>query len=389
MSLRLRLRRRRDGGKGLRTSAYLMIYAAVSVVILVYLSSVIVNLDVFAHRTSYSAVLPDAAGLRTHNAVKMAGVTIGEVTGVHLRHGQAVVSFSIDKDRPLLTSTKVGVRWRNLIGQKYLYLYPGTEGGRLAAHATLPSSQAVMVPDVGAFLNSLGPFLTAVDPTKANAVIQALDEALTGNETKLQQLLTNSATVAKTVGGLDTKLGPLLDDLHTVVAQIASRNQSLDTTITNLTSLSQTAAARNDSLLTLISQVNTLGTQVDQLLTRSGGDIDGAIGSLKTILDVLERHQSDLDSGLGTLPQALNTYFVLGRVGQFLNSAGITILCIAGDSPNGAGPCLERNLLPDLVSGQPTSGGPATGAAPAGPAARVAGTPASVYQFAIDPGSGQ
>lgn len=384
----IRLRRRGQAGKGLRTSAFLLIYAAISVVILVYLSSVIVNLDVFAHRTSYSAVLPDAAGLRKHNAVKMAGVTIGEVTGVHLRHGQALVSFSIDSDRHLLTSTKVGVRWRNLIGQKYLYLYPGDDGSRLASHATLPASQAVMVPDVGAFLNSLGPFLSAVDPNKANEVIQALDEALTGNETKLQQLLTNSATVAKTVGGLDTKLGPLLDDLHTVVSQIASRSQSLDTTITNLTSLSQTAAARNDSLLTLIDQVNQLGGQVGELLTRSGGDIDGAIGSLKAILDVLERHQGDLDSGLATLPTALNTYFVLGRVGQFLNSAGITILCIAGDSPNGAGQCLERNYFSDLVSGQPTTGGAPGSAQAAGPAARVAGTPASVYEFALSPGSG-
>jgi phospholipid/cholesterol/gamma-HCH transport system substrate-binding protein len=353
----------------------------------VYLSSVIVNLDVFAHRTSYAAVLPDAAGLRAHDAVKMAGVTIGEVTGVHLRHGQAVVSFSIASDRELLTSTKVGIRWRNLIGQKYLYLYPGDSGPRLASHATLPASQAVMVPDVGAFLNSLGPFLSAVDPSKANEVIQALDQAFTGNEAKLQQLLANSATVAKTVGGLDTKLGPLLDDVHTVVAQIASRSASLDATITNLTSLSRTAAQRNDSLLTLIDQVNTLGGQVDQLLTRSGGDIDGAIRSLQTILGVLENHQSDLDTGLGGLPKALNTYFVLGRVGQFLNSAGITILCIAGDSPNGVGPCLERNLLPDLVSGKPTNGGPAT-TATTSPAAKVAGDPSAPYEFALSPGSG-
>lgn len=384
-----RLRQRRDGLKGMRTSVYLLLYAAVSAVIVIYLASVIVNLDIFSHRTSYSAVLPDAAGLRTHNAVKMAGVTIGEVTGVHLRHGQAVVSFSIDSARPLLTTTKVGIRWRNLIGQKYLYLYPGDGGSRLPAHATLPASQAVMVPDVGAFLNSLGPFLSAVDPAKANEVIQALDEALTGNETKLQQLLSNSATVAQTLGGLDTKLGPLLDDLHTVVGQIAARNQDLDATITNLSSLSQTAAARNQSLLTLIDQVNTLGGQVEQLLTQSGGNIDGAIASLKTILDVLEQHQGDLDEGLGALPTTLNTFFVLGKVGQFLNSAGITILCIAGDSPNGIGPCLERNLLADAASGQPLNGGSgASTVPPPSPASTVAGSPRSVYQFALEPGGG-
>ena len=69
------------------------------------------------------------AGLHGGDAVKLAGVPVGEVTGIDVVKGQAVVRFEVDSDVDLPTDSTVAVRWRNLIGQRYLWLDPGDAAG--------------------------------------------------------------------------------------------------------------------------------------------------------------------------------------------------------------------------------------------------------------------
>src|SRR3546814_2742073 len=58
--------------------------------------------------------------------VKVAGVVVGKVTSVSTDDGQAVVSMQIDDDHAdLPKDSSAAIRWRNLIGQRYVYLYPG------------------------------------------------------------------------------------------------------------------------------------------------------------------------------------------------------------------------------------------------------------------------
>jgi len=108
-----------------------LVFALVCLVLLAGLAVRIGNLSLFTHRTGYQALLTDATGLESADDVKIAGVTVGQVTGISVRHGQALVSFAVDDSVHLRTSTKVGLEWHNVLGQQFLYLYPGAAGGEL------------------------------------------------------------------------------------------------------------------------------------------------------------------------------------------------------------------------------------------------------------------
>ena len=66
--------------------------------VLGWLISIVGNAAFFAERTGYEAELDDATGLRVNDAVKIAGVEVGPVTGIEIEQGHAVVSFEIDED---------------------------------------------------------------------------------------------------------------------------------------------------------------------------------------------------------------------------------------------------------------------------------------------------
>src|SRR2546429_4568788 len=110
-----------------------------------------------SYRFSYRADLPDVPGLCPSDDVKVAGVKVGQVSKVTTDHGHAVVTFSVDKSVPLRSSSQVGLRYRNVLGEKYLYIYPGSSGPVMSSGTTIPMNQAVSSADIDAFLNALGP----------------------------------------------------------------------------------------------------------------------------------------------------------------------------------------------------------------------------------------
>lgn len=312
-----------------RTVAKLTVYSAGCLVVLAWLVSLIGNVAFFADRTGYSAELADVTGLFRNDAVKIAGVEVGKVTSIELERGRAVVHFEVEDDVELRRSTEVGVRWRNVLGQKYLYLYPGSEGPPLKGGDRLPLSQSVESAEVGDFLNALGPFLQALDPADVNAFNRAVLEALQGNDGRVRRLLDNTATLASALGSLDAEVGRSIGNLDQVLGALAERDDALDATVRNLATLSETLAARNDVLQDAVVQFAAVQARLRTLLQESRGDLDGTIANLESVAAVLAAHGDDLEQSLATLPEGLIGYHRLTRYGQWANVRSI-VNCVAG-----------------------------------------------------------
>ncbi|HVX18032.1 MAG TPA: MlaD family protein [Acidimicrobiales bacterium] len=356
MRILSRIRKALVGHTG-RIGLRLVVYAMACLAVLLYLISLIGNIHFLEKTHSYKAQLSDVTGLLDNDSVKIAGVEVGKVTSIKLDHGHAVVTFQVKSNVKLRKGTQVAVRWRNLLGQKYLYLYPPTSGPALKGGSTLSScrnahsggrcTNEVSSAEIGQFLNTVGPVLQAIDPEKANQFVDALNQALDGNDVRVRDLLTNASKIANTVGGLDTDVGTVIDNLHTVVGSLASRNQDLVATIENLRNLSGTLADNSNTITSLLDDFTTLNQQVQSLLNKNEGDFTQAITNLQTIVNTLAKHHSDLDAGLSTLPQGALGYFRISRSGQWFQVRSI-VTCIAGDSPKGAlvsAPCTMADLL--------------------------------------------
>jgi phospholipid/cholesterol/gamma-HCH transport system substrate-binding protein len=317
-------------GEG-RVLIKLALYSAGCLVVLGWLITQVGNAAFFADRTSYEAELDDATGLRVNDAVKIAGVEVGAVTGVEIERGHAIVSFEVEEGTELLDSTQAGIRWRNVLGQKYLYLYPGDEGEQLESGDRLPIEQSVPSADVGDFLNAVGPILQALDPQDANAFVQAVSEGVSGNEAQIRRLIDDSASLAQVLGGLDGQVGSIITNMDQVTNAVAQRDDAVDELLVNLSSLAGDLAARNGSLNTLVTDFADVQDRLARLLQENRGDLDGAIDDLRVIAGALSRHQGDLESALSGLPEGVGPYHLISSTGQWFGVRA-TVSCLANQA---------------------------------------------------------
>ena len=87
----------------------------------------------FVDRTKYRLIFTDAAGVIPGDEVRIAGVSVGQVDSIKLYQGNlAQVTVSVLKSERLPRSTQAQLRYRNLMGQRYVSLTQGSgQGGYL------------------------------------------------------------------------------------------------------------------------------------------------------------------------------------------------------------------------------------------------------------------
>ena len=91
---------------------------------------------------SLAADLEDAAGLQPGNEVRVAGVKVGRVTAVSLRDDAARITMEISDDTRIPRETRLEVKLKTLLGQKFIDLQlpkafvAAAAGGGEAADAT-------------------------------------------------------------------------------------------------------------------------------------------------------------------------------------------------------------------------------------------------------------
>jgi phospholipid/cholesterol/gamma-HCH transport system substrate-binding protein len=338
------------------------VFVVIALVLLVTLAIRVGNISLFTHRTTYRAQLADVTGLQPKDAVKIAGVSVGQVTGISVQRDHALVTFSISNDVHLRSSTKSGLQQNNVLGQQFLYLYPGSTGRIIQSGDVIPLSQSVADPGVGAFLNALGPFLSAVNPAQANTFVQSVLEALQGNQNKVDQLIDDSATVSQTIGSLDTQVGQVIDALNQVFTALAQKSSDVGALLDNLQSVSQTFAAHNDLLDTVVTNLSKFTGEIAGVVQANQGNLATTISDLQSVTSVVQDHEQSLSAGLSSLGAGFNAYTDISNFGQWFQVKAV-YTCLAGETS-----CSYNN------GGNPPPGSGAFGSPPPSPSGPTTGT---------------
>ena len=286
----------------------------------------------FFHRNyTLQAYFDDVSGLNKDDNVKVAGVVVGKVTGIKVVNhgpgraadgtGRARVTLSVHKSVRLPVNTTALIRWRNLLGQRYVYLLPpdATNSDPVVLRNGETLSQTTSVVDIGELFNKLGPIVTAIQPDKVNEFLQAFTEALSGNEESLRASLDNLAQITASVAAHDDAIGRLVGNVNTVAATLSSRDQEIRTVVDNLVAISGTFSENTQVVDDAITNLAQVSTNVDRLLNANRGQIDRILANVNVLLQEVVTKLPEASSLLGSLPLVSNKLFSLGALGQWLD----------------------------------------------------------------------
>ncbi|MGH8982039.1 MAG: MCE family protein [Acidimicrobiales bacterium] len=324
-----------------------LVFAVACIVLLVVLAARVGNLSLFTSRHTVYAQLADVTGLTTGTPVDVAGVEVGQVSSIAVQRGHALVGLSVDNDVAVHSATDVGLRWKNVIGQKDVYLYPSRRGRVLATGATIPLSHDVTDASVNAFLNSLGPLLQAINPREANAFVENVSGAIDGDTAEIDQLIDGGAKISATVGALDTQVGNVIGSLDQVLTAIAKRSGDVGSLVANLQRVAASLASHDDLLDEVVTNLSTVAGDMAHLIGQNRSTLTSTIDDLNTATATIVAHQAQLAKSLSTLGSGLAPYVEISSYGQWFQVQTV-YNCLANQTactfdkstspPTGSGP---------------------------------------------------
>jgi phospholipid/cholesterol/gamma-HCH transport system substrate-binding protein len=272
-------------GAGIRFAVFAMVTTAATAL----LALTIANVDTQRTR-SYSAIFTDAASVVPGDEVRMAGVRVGTVKGVGLYHGtQARVTFSVATSVPVTTTTLVAVRYRNLIGQRYLAIVDDAPDGQaLRPGAVIPVTRTQPALNLTALFHGFHPLLAGLDPGDVNRLAYELVQTLQGEGGTIDTLFSRVGSLTGSLADRDRLVGAAIDNLDAVLGPIADHDAQLSGMLTGLRRVVSGLSADRTAIGASLVSIDRLTGVTASLLHNARPDLAADIRHLGVLAEKLD-----------------------------------------------------------------------------------------------------
>lgn len=270
--------------------------------------------------TSYHAQFSDVTGLLPGNEVRVAGVKVGKIDKVSLKGKLADVVVKLEGDRRITSTNVLQLRYRNLVGERYLAISEGAGGGTaLKPGSTVPLAQTRNALDLTVLFNGFRPLFTALDPRTVNDVTFEIIQTLQGEGGTIDTLLARTASLTTTLANKDAVIGRVVDNLTGVLATIDKRDTDLNNLILQLRRLAEGFAADRTSLGQSIVGIGNLTNATAGLLSGIRPGVRTDVAQLKTLAANLDGSKDVINGVLQRLPDKLNRIIGTATYGSWFN----------------------------------------------------------------------
>ena len=307
----------------MKTSAALVklvVFMVVTSFLTFTLASTIGNIG-FGGKTEYKAVFGDVTGLLPGNEVRIAGVRVGAVDEITLNDRQlALVKFSLEDGRKMPASTIARLRYRNIVGERYIALTegPGT-ADMLPEGATLPLDQTRNALDLTVLFNGFRPLFQALDPETMNQAAFELIQTLQGEGGTLESLMARTASLTNTIADRDEVIGRVLVNLEQILETVDERGSELGDLIVQLRRLAAGFAEDRKAIGGSLEGISDLSAATAGLLTDIRQPLAADVKELRRLATVLDENKAVIDSTLKRLPPKLDLIVGTATYGSFFN----------------------------------------------------------------------
>lgn len=320
------------------TAVKLAVFLTLTALTAVFLGSVLADSRSDGAVSGYRAVFANSSYLTPGSDVRIAGVTVGKVGSLALRPDNTVlVMFTVPRDRPLPAGVRVAVRYKNLLGDRYLELAPGpgTASAQLPAGATIPEAQTTPALDLDTLVGGFKPLFQALSPDQINQFSAELISVFQGESGSVATLLSSVAALTSSLADHDKVIGDLVSNLNTVLGTLDKRNSQLSDLVVQLQQLVSGLAKDRDPIGQSIEHVNDLAGQADGLLSQLRPDLSATVDRLGTVAGTLNAHKDLVTAAVKGLPGAYKAISGIGVYGDFFDFY-LCDLRVKTTGPNGA-----------------------------------------------------
>jgi phospholipid/cholesterol/gamma-HCH transport system substrate-binding protein len=306
--------------KTLSSLVKLVVFMVVTALATGLLAIVIGNLS-FGPKNSYSAEFVDATGLVKGDDVRIAGVKVGSVEDVSIvDRTHALVRFSVQSGTSLTRSTRADIRYRNLVGQRYVALTNEIGSTQvLQPGGTIPLSHTSPALDLTVLFNGFKPLFQALSPAEVNQLSYEIIQVFQGQGGTLNGMLAHTASITQTLADRDAVIGQLITNLNSVLDHVGRRNRQLNDLITTFQQFIGGLKQDRGAILGSLNRISDLSVQTADLVSGIRGPFVSDIHHLRGFAANLDRGKAEIDRVLQVLPIKLTKVGRTAIYGSWFN----------------------------------------------------------------------
>jgi phospholipid/cholesterol/gamma-HCH transport system substrate-binding protein len=267
-------------------------------------------------QNTFIAEFSDASQLKPGTDVRAAGVAVGKVASVSLNPDHTVrVQFNTSSKVVLTEGTQVTIKYKNLIGDRYLSLAEGPGAVRaLAPGATIPLSNTHPALDLDELYNGFAPLFEGLQPDQVNQLSSSVIAVFQGEGGSVQGLLGSIGSLTGSLADRDAAIGALIDNLNIVLGTLRTDGQQLGSLVDNLQTLVSGLAADRFRIGRSLDGIDNLTGSVSDLLRDTRPDLAGTVAQVNRLSTVVNADGPAVENDLSRFP---GYYQVLGRLGAY------------------------------------------------------------------------
>jgi phospholipid/cholesterol/gamma-HCH transport system substrate-binding protein len=254
------------------------------------------NLPIIGGGTTYTAFFTEDAGLTPGNEVRVAGVTVGKVTGVALDGNRVLVSFQL-KGVWVGNASTIGIEIKTLLGDKYLALDPlGT--GQQNPGQTIPASRTTSPYDVTEAFQQLGKTVGQLNTNELAQSLEAISKTFQNTPPYVREALTGLASLSQTISSKDTQLAQLLQGTKQITGTLSSEDNEFRQLLGDGNLLLNELEQRQQAIGSLLTGTQALATQISGLVNDDNAQLTPTLRALNQVTTVLADNQANLSKAL-------------------------------------------------------------------------------------------
>ncbi|MFD5247858.1 MCE family protein [Amycolatopsis sp. NPDC058340] len=285
----------------------------------------------------YTARFTDATSVNPGDEVRMSGVRIGQVDSVGVVERRlADVRFSIENKRRLTSGATVTIRYRNLVGQRYLSIDPGPDGPAvLEEGALIPPERTHPALDLTALFNGFKPLFQALSPSDVNQLSFEIVQVLQGEGSTIDSLIEHTASLTNTLAGKDQVIGQVIGNLNTVLDTLNSQGDQFDKLVDVTAQLVSGLAGDAKPIGQAIGGLGELTTATADLLQDGRAPLKDSINTLGDLSKNLADNTPVFEQFLANLPKKLDRMGAMVSYGSWFNFYLCSVKSDAPPAPGG------------------------------------------------------
>ena len=264
---------------------------------------------------SYKARFTDATLLLPGDDVRIAGVRVGQVEEVSIvDRDQAMVEFSVAEGRRLPATVGAQIKFRNLVGQRYIALNQGAGidsgidsgidiNAVLEPGAEIPLERTRPALDLTELFNGFKPLFQALSPEQVNQLSYEIIQVLQGEGGTVESLLSHTASLTSTLAAKDEIIGQVIDNLNGVLDTVNSRGEKLSEVLVQTQQLVSGLAEDREPIGEAIEAIGGLSDTTAGLLAEARGPLKQDIAHLGTLADTLNQNEPIVEHFIRFLPE--------------------------------------------------------------------------------------